>query len=365
YLTKALPKQYCPRQTAAIYVSIKSDVLLHDNGRYFFVFLKTLSSNFPNIAINGFGLINYYKMGSYGRRIYTLKNLKIGQKIPTDRKNRLLIYDVPLARQKMRGWGNCIQIESDISKLRPADNQWALMPYCMHPKIYDLFDQDSIETLRHSDRKIRLFFAGSIDKTVYSGRGFWRKQGFDLMPRAKIIATIQTGLSDRISPVANQQDLTSLFQSGTHKKVVLVNSKRFYIPQKKWLSLLSGCDFFICPPGIDMPLCHNAIESMAVGTIPLINYPHWFSPGLKDLHNCVTYKTEAELLTKINLILSMPDEQISDMRKNVINYYQKYLDFDTFYQQLINSQHQQTTLFFNTGNRDILKQITPQSVIWG
>ncbi|MEM8614442.1 MAG: hypothetical protein AAGF93_20680, partial [Cyanobacteria bacterium P01_H01_bin.105] len=47
YLTKALPKQYCPRQTAAIYVSIKSDVLLHDNGRYFFVFLKTLSSNFP------------------------------------------------------------------------------------------------------------------------------------------------------------------------------------------------------------------------------------------------------------------------------------------------------------------------------
>ncbi|NEQ49658.1 MAG: hypothetical protein F6K11_05925 [Leptolyngbya sp. SIO3F4] len=367
YITQALPKQSLQRlsHNTDVYIVIRANALLHDNGRYFFVLLKTLSSKFKAVSVNGFSLLHYYKLGKYGRDIFTIDNLKIDSQLPANKKNKILIYDLPLSKQELDGWSRCIQIQPDISVPKPLDRQWAVMPYCMHPKMYTFFDRSRIEELRTSDRTLRLFFAGSGDSKVYSGKKFWQTKGFDLIPRAEVLGTIKNFFSDAISYIKNQSELTSIPKSGLNNKIILADSKQFYIPQRKWLPLLSNCDFFICPPGIDMPLCHNAIEAMAVGTIPLINYPQWFSPELEDLKNCISYKTKTELVEKINLILSMSDFQISEMRKNVINYYQKYLELDVFYQQLIDSKHREITLFFNTGEREILRQITPESIIWG
>ena len=362
YIPQILSKQGSSCQ-AEVYVSIRGNTLFHDNGRYLFVLLKTLASSFSKVAINRLSLTDYYRMGTYGRKIFSISNLVVDNSLPAERKDRLLIYD--RSAPDLSGWRSRIRIETDISLAQPDDVPWVLMPYCMHPNVYTLFERAEIQALRCSARTLRLFFTGSVRPSLYSGRGFWQTAGFDLMSRVQIIDTIKANLGDAIAQIDTQEDLDPLLSADAPNKIVLGDSQQIYVQPRNWLPLLSRCNFFICPPGIDMPLCHNAIEAMAVGTIPLLNYPHWFSPGLEDLHTCISYRTESELIEKVGLICSMPVAQIAEMRENVIHYYETHLAFDGFYQRLNSTNHPQQTLFLNTGDRNILERITPTSVIWG
>lgn len=67
-----------------------------------------------------------------------------------------------------------------------------------------------------------------------------------------------------------------LLNSDYIQKCIILHKTNFRIPAQKWLDVVAKSDFFLCAPGVQIPLCHNAIESMAVGTIPITNYPDWF-----------------------------------------------------------------------------------------
>ena len=43
-----------------------------------------------------------------------------------------------------------------------------------------------------------------------------------------------------------------------------------------------------------MPMCHNIIESMAVGVIPITNYPEWFDPDLEHMKNCIVFDDQKD-----------------------------------------------------------------------
>ena len=70
--------------------------------------------------------------------------------------------------------------------------------------------------------------------------------------------------------------------------------------------LLVELEFFICLPGLYMPLCHNLYESMTCGCIPLVhvNYSKWLDPKLQELLAPVTYASDEQLLEWISDIQS-------------------------------------------------------------
>ena len=74
-----------------------------------------------------------------------------------------------------------------------------------------------------------------------------------------------------------------------------------------------------------MPMCHNVVEAMAVGTIPLIDYPEWLHPRLEHLTNCIAFDGKEDLVAKMRLALSMPTSKVAEMRANVAAYYSAYL----------------------------------------
>lgn len=74
-----------------------------------------------------------------------------------------------------------------------------------------------------------------------------------------------------------------------------------------------------------MPWAHNMAESMAVGTIPILQYTNWCSPPLTHNENCLAFKDAEDLQNVIELALEMAQEEIERMRKNVILYYEKHL----------------------------------------
>lgn len=112
-----------------------------------------------------------------------------------------------------------------------------------------------------------------------------------------------------------------------------------------------------------MPLCHNAIESMAVGTIPVTNYPDWFFPSLEHLKNCIRFTTKEDLIETIKLVLSMDKFQIEQLRKNVLEYYDQYLSCDSFLANTVYSDKPKLTLFVNANTNNYLHKINKDSII--
>ena len=101
-----------------------------------------------------------------------------------------------------------------------------------------------------------------------------------------------------------------LLSSNYQQKCMILSRSKVEIPNEKWLDVLAKSEFFVCAPGVIMPLCHNAIESMAVGTIPITNSPDWFFPSLIHLKNCIRFTISEDLLEKIELVLTMNQSQV-------------------------------------------------------
>jgi len=70
-----------------------------------------------------------------------------------------------------------------------------------------------------------------------------------------------------------------------------------------------------------MPLCHNLIEALAMGAIPILQYPQYMTPPLTDNVNCLRYQDAEDLIKVINTALQL---SLADKRKlsdNAKNYY--------------------------------------------
>ncbi|MBW4662826.1 MAG: hypothetical protein KME01_01265 [Chroococcus sp. CMT-3BRIN-NPC107] len=102
---------------------------------------------------------------------------------------------------------------------------------------------------------------------------------------------------------------------------------------------------------------------MSVGAIPITNYPDWFFPSLEHLRNCVKFTTKEDLIEAIKLIISMDKAQVEQLRKNVIEYDEKYLSCDSFLANTIYSDKPKLTVFMNAGTKTYLRKINKDSII--
>ena len=74
-----------------------------------------------------------------------------------------------------------------------------------------------------------------------------------------------------------------------------------------------------------MPMCHNIVEGMAAGCIPITNYAGWFWPPLTDGENCLTFTDPPSLLAAVRRALSLPAGEIARLRAGVLEYYDTHL----------------------------------------
>jgi hypothetical protein len=79
-----------------------------------------------------------------------------------------------------------------------------------------------------------------------------------------------------------------------------------------------------------MPMCHNLVEAMAVGTIPITNYPEWFDPDLRHMENCIVFDDRDDLIDKLHYALNITPDQLEFLRNNVISYYERHLKQQNF-----------------------------------
>lgn len=198
------------------------------------------------------------------------------------------------------------------------------MPFPMFPPIYALQQDLQLHQYRQQQRRWGIFFGGDANPDKYDKDSIRRI--YAKLTRAQLLRSIQ----DNPSPLYEYRELLSnseLEQANTQQiqGLVVMNTRQCKVEPVNWLRTLANSDFFLACPGVRYPMSHNLIEAMAVGSIPITQYPEMFFPALEHGKNCLVFNNETELLAVIQQAVTMPDTQRRQLRLAVQQYYDDYL----------------------------------------
>ncbi|GEN74950.1 hypothetical protein [Chryseobacterium hagamense] len=195
------------------------------------------------------------------------------------------------------------------------------VPMSFHPFMYN---QGIWDHTINTDRKRfnSIFCYGNFDEQAYLDI---KRTEFTVETRTGLLAFFQK--KENFISIRGREEVISAGDT-LNEKYVFAIKENYGIRMEDIRELLSRFNFYLCCPGVVMPLCHNVIEAMSVGTIPLIQkeYAEVMYPNLRHRTNAVLFKDLNELEHLIhNEIFKYSGQEILTMKNNVLEYYKKYL----------------------------------------
>jgi len=186
-------------------------------------------------------------------------------------------------------------IRIDYTERRPADCCEEALPLFVHPNVQAHATFPPRPDLT-ADRVVRLFFGGNTNAHKYAAGPVVDK--FRMLPRVAVLQQVRT-----------QVDRGDIFVPSHHDQLqelkpavfLCAETQHFRIPFETWMATMQQADFFLACPGATMPLCHNVIEALACGTIPILQYQDYLHPALVHGRNCLTYHGSDSLAEAIRV----------------------------------------------------------------
>jgi hypothetical protein len=206
-------------------------------------------------------------------------------------------------------------------------------PLMMHPHIYlrggaELQSEPTAET----DRPVRVLFAGNYGEG-YDLPGFTALYG--VPTRNEVVAGLES--LESLEVIDSAACWEGYLDTQTRPGVVMFDPG-FRVWQNRWVRTLSKCDFFVCPPGLLYPPCHNAYEAIAAGAIPVICYNDWFVPPLVDGEHCLQYRSVDELRQCVSRALAMDQGHVCEMRRRLQAFHDRHLSQRSVVNRILNCE---------------------------
>jgi hypothetical protein len=226
-----------------------------------------------------------------------------------------------------------------------------IFPYFMHVGQYKWDYVKNIDKFRRGSRSLSTLFVGGVNREHYNNPRI--KSIFNCLTRYEVITTLEQ-YSDTCFP-ESLEDLEGLIRRGSAKLIIYITGKEKVLWQKDWLKTFAKANFFLALPGTTMPLCHNLIEALCAGTIPILQYNQFIYPFLEHGKNCLVFSDIDHLRLLLDEIKHFSKVKIDGMRKNVIDYYDSYFSTNAFSQNFKNSlskinNKETMTIYFNSEN---------------
>lgn len=208
------------------------------------------------------------------------------------------------------------------------------MPFPMFPPIYANRQDLQLTRYRQQPRPWNIFFGGDAEPEKYNKNSI--RDIYTKLSRAQILELLRDNLThgDEYRELHSNTELDKALAHNI-RGLVVMNTRQCKVEPINWLSTLANSNFFLACPGVRYPMSHNLIEALAVGSIPITQYPEMFFPALEDGKNCLVFNSETELLEKVQQAMAMPTEQIASMRRAAQDYYDTYLNPRSCIQQLL------------------------------
>lgn len=196
-----------------------------------------------------------------------------------------------------------------------------------------------------------LFCYGNFDSEAYLDI---KTTEFKVIPRTELLCFFKNW--EQFVSIGHKEEITSENNHLLNEKFIFAIKENYGIKMEDIRELLSYFNFYLCCPGVVMPLCHNVTEAMSVGTIPLIEkeYANVMYPNLQHRVNAIIFND----LSHLNHMLSeelfkFSEDQISFMRKNVSDYYQNFLSPEGMIQNLNDSIEYKKIVYLQAEHRSV------------
>jgi len=232
-----------------------------------------------------------------------------------------------------------ITIDGDYYTALERPDSQLIMPYFAHPEFYRKGLHLKASGFQSGSRPYRIFFCGSVLKEEYS-----RDFHFHILNRYEIMDYISSHFADHITHSMERTVKPIVFLITNDPRDTV---RKHQLAPAEYFQALKRADFFIAAPGCKMPHCHNIIEAMTAGAIPITNYAHVMHPPLQNGVNCLSFTDYESLSQALTRAMSMSAEVVDLLRKGTLNHHQNYLKPSAFGANFRRSCSTSTTLFVN------------------
>lgn len=304
---------------------------ISDNGEYAFINLDNRIMNQSGGRF-AFLLCKYFEKAGY-KIILKIDFLSI---LLLDPEKKLLLQENYLFVRNIGIEKNSVVIKSKNKKQRQLSIYYGIknlqinkydyvLPFPVHPVQVEHYNHQKLIGLRKEKRTIKLLFSGTWKLKQYQQS----LEKYNVISRYEALSFIieKFNNNSNLKLISSKDEFDDVLNNNRNNEKIIISDAK--CTDEDWLRLLSLADFFISPPGYKYPWCHNSIEAMAVGTIPILQYNHLFTPQLMHMENCISYNNLSELEEAITKALSMKNDEIERIRKNVIDYYDQHLSTET------------------------------------
>ncbi len=324
----------------------------------------------PRVSVYYFQLIYHFHTAGYNiliknrikfignfrgnqTHIFRLSNVKIGT-VPKHKSKFVYIYDKH-SIVAMGNWKKIVLLDPNVFSTQRS-TPYLILPFSMSPAVLIESDLTKLSEFRSEQRTHRIIFSGNHDPQKYDDPIL--QIHFQKLSRIRILQSLSKSLTlDEMDIIEDPKlDLNFLKETRYIRKLIWIKwiwspsssvSLDLRIDNSEWLEFLAKSDFFIATPGIRMPLCFNIIEAMSVGTIPILEYPEFFSPTLRDGVNCIAFEAEQGLIGAVRKALNMSTAEIGQLRQGVVAYYDEHLAIGRLTEKIDGLEEEKVTAYFH------------------
>ena len=187
--------------------------------------------------------------------------------------------------------------------------------------------------LREKEKRIGIVFVGNTDVSSYKTFERIIHDEYGMLTRLDVLDFIRESFPDKVFEPRTREEFYSAYSDPNKplkEKIVLID--RFRIGGSEYFDILYNSIYHIWTCGDAFPYCHNQIEGMACGCIPI--YQLFYEKALyygMDYSNSVVFNDLTELSATItHLIDNIDDSEIERLSKSIRQLYVDGFSIDGF-----------------------------------
>jgi hypothetical protein len=192
----------------------------------------------------------------------------------------------------------------------------------MYPPLYARGLDQQLAALRVQRRPVLALFGGRVQAQAYSKGSVPLIYG--CLNRVQALQAFAEAFGSRYAPIRSPEQWQARLAEG-YPGLLSIDSADQVVAPAQWLQALAQARFFLALPGVRYPMSHNLIEAMAVGTVPVLEYPELMHPPLQDGVNCVVYRGQDDIPRVAEQLRCLSSMRWLQMSQAVMGYYDAHL----------------------------------------
>lgn len=220
-----------------------------------------------------------------------------------------------------------LKVDYDFMKhLRGEETaQTLFLPILFHPDMLNTEAYEKASGLAVKDKRpIGALFAGNCDQATYDNPEIEAQYGllnrYSIMQLASKLPAGQV-----VFPLDRRSFDEALIAGKLADKLVWIDTNRFRIAQNEWLDIIGKSRHFVCTPGVRYPYCQNLNEAMACGSVPILQYPDFYQPSLRDGANALVFSNGVDFAKTIGRALETNPADWGQISRSAVEYHDSRL----------------------------------------